>query len=487
MLQRTVSRTEGGGGPRISWRPVFLVALALAVLGGFYALLPAPGPRLRPSGLSADELRVRVLSHRRLEDPAPTRTEKKRAALGRKLFADAHLSPDGRACESCHVPERAFMSGSVVPSLVDVAQNGWFMKDGRADSLAAAALLELEHPARSGSTRVAVVRAIRERYAAEFEDAFGAWPAALKKADLPRDATPAPAELKLPIELSAYALASLGSFKLMTDVLKTAQAARLAPAVELARRAGATRPAPGAEATVAWEKLTPEEKQGVDRVFADAGLALAAYLSGITAKESPFDRFAARVAQGKLPEDALDTGFGERELKGLGLFDGSLGCGGCHSGPTFSDQRFHNLGLPSLDETVDLGRAVAVMPRDADPFTCFGTLLRPDDVGAWPVTCERPAWAETDLTALVHAFRTPSLRNVSETAPYMHDGRFAELGDVLDFYSELPGKPAFGRRHEGLVRLDLTHEERQALLAFLGALSSPVRDVRTGQSLSVKP
>jgi cytochrome c peroxidase len=68
-------------------------------------------------------------------------------------------------------------------------------------------------------------------------------------------------------------------------------------------------------------------------------------------------------------------------------------------------------------------------------------------------------------------FKTPTLRNVAQTAPYMHDGRFATLREVLDFYSELPGEPAFGHREETLQPAHFTEDEKADLEAFLHTLT----------------
>ena len=72
----------------------------------------------------------------------------------------------------------------------------------------------------------------------------------------------------------------------------------------------------------------------------------------------------------------------------------------------------------------------------------------------------------------VGAMKTPSLRDVASTAPYMHDGRFSSLENVIDFYSLLPGFPGVGHREETLVRLLLNDLERAELVAFLNSLSS---------------
>ena len=75
------------------------------------------------------------------------------------------------------------------------------------------------------------------------------------------------------------------------------------------------------------------------------------------------------------------------------------------------------------------------------------------------------------------AFKTPSLRNVAETGPYMHDGQFATLEDLLDFYKELPGKPGIGHRDLVLKQIDPTVPTNE-LIAFLKSLTGPLPQKR---------
>jgi cytochrome c peroxidase len=73
-------------------------------------------------------------------------------------------------------------------------------------------------------------------------------------------------------------------------------------------------------------------------------------------------------------------------------------------------------------------------------------------------------------------FKTPTLRNVAQTAPYMHHGHFATLREVLDFYSELPGDTIFGHREETLKPGHFTEEEKADLEAFLHTLTGAPLD-----------
>jgi cytochrome c peroxidase len=163
--------------------------------------------------------------------------------------------------------------------------------------------------------------------------------------------------------------------------------------------------------------LTPRE-------MADA---LASYVRSILSGNSRFDRYV----NGE--RDALTN----QEQKGLQIFRGKGRCTACHFGPTLTDERFHNTGVAWRPDTGDF--------RDAGRFL---------------VTSHEPDRG---------AFKTPTLRDVARTAPYMHEGGFATLEDVVAFYD------AGGRMNPNLdqdVRpLHLSGDEKHALVAFLRALT----------------
>jgi cytochrome c peroxidase len=158
--------------------------------------------------------------------------------------------------------------------------------------------------------------------------------------------------------------------------------------------------------------------------------ALAAYVRTILAGDSPYDRYLF----GK--PDALS----EQELVGLKIFRGKANCTVCHSGPTFSDERFHNTGIAWQDgKCLDEGRAFVTG--------------RHEDRGK---------------------FKTPTLRQVARTGPYMHDGSLATLEDVVSFYSDGGRKNPYLDRE--LVSLTLTNDDKDALTAFLRSLTGRVID-----------
>ena len=150
--------------------------------------------------------------------------------------------------------------------------------------------------------------------------------------------------------------------------------------------------------------------------------ALATYIRSILSGDSPYDRFVNGDRRALTDE----------QQRGMQIFRGRGNCTACHVGPTFSDERFHNTGVAWQNSRLqDEGRA-------------NGT------------------------------FKTPTLREVARTAPYMHDGSLATLANVVEFYSD------GGRKNPYLdpdIRpLRLTDEEKRSLIRFLESLSGPIRE-----------
>jgi cytochrome c peroxidase len=152
--------------------------------------------------------------------------------------------------------------------------------------------------------------------------------------------------------------------------------------------------------------------------------ALASYVRAQRAGSALFDRYRAGNA------DALS----EAAIRGLRLFRGRANCSACHSGPNFSDEELHNTGVSW--GSADLGR--------------YQVTRLPQDRGA---------------------FKTPTLRQLSFTAPYMHDGSFETLEAVVDFYDA--GGKTNPYRDPELRQLSLTATDKTDLIAFLQCLSLP--------------
>jgi cytochrome c peroxidase len=184
-------------------------------------------------------------------------------------------------------------------------------------------------------------------------------------------------------------------------------------------------------------RAVPEYKKRFKEVFGTEvsaegiARAIAAFERTVVSANSAYDKY--------LTGDK--AALSDAAVRGLDLFTGKGGCEGCHNGPNFTDNRFRNIGVPQV-----------------------GPLK--EDVGRYAVT-------KQDLDRM--AFKNPTLRSVALTAPYMHDGAYKTLEDVIEFYDkggeEVPGKD------RAMVPLNLTDQEKKDLVEFLKAL--------TGESLKI--
>ena len=182
----------------------------------------------------------------------------------------------------------------------------------------------------------------------------------------------------------------------------------------------------------------PEYRRRFGQVFPDGitepniAKAIGAFERTLLTFDSPYDRDRAG------DKSALTA----EQKEGMALFfSRRTGCSSCHVAPLFTDNAWHNLGVPQVGpKAVDHGRS-DITHNDAD----------------------------------LGAFKTLSLRNVALTGPYMHDGVFTTLDQVVAFYVG-GGGPAPDK--SPLIRpLDLTVKEQQALVAFLRSLTDPTARV----------
>jgi cytochrome c peroxidase len=182
--------------------------------------------------------------------------------------------------------------------------------------------------------------------------------------------------------------------------------------------------------------------------------SLAAYVSTLRTSESPFDRYAS----GK-DSSALDA----KEIFGYELFKGRAGCSACHligpSSAPLTDEQFHNQGVGSSylqsDVRAVVDRALTVETKD------LGNVIQSD-----PVVGALGRYLVTHKPTDIGAFRTPSLRDVSLSAPYMHDGSIPTLQDAV--------------RHELYYSsadhgANYSYAELEALVAFLRTLAGQSR------------
>jgi cytochrome c peroxidase len=363
------------------------------------------------------------------------------AILGKKLFFDARLSgtlgpantgvsdgslgPAGStgkvACAACHALELGGAdrrsrtptslganyglrnSPTVINTVFsDVARGGWQLWDGRRDSVWSVAMGPMEGANEHAGTRLQYAHLIYQLYRADYERIFGPLP----------------------------------------DLADTAR-------FPLAGRPGQP----------AFDGMAPEDKIAINRVFSNLGKATEAYqrlLISQSFSPSAFDRMLAGE------ESAMTPG----AVRGAKLFIGKAACNDCHTGPMFTDHKFHNIGCPQEGPnvpTIDLGRPMGIMITKNDTFN-----------RASMYSDQRDDSHLVDLApteADVGAFRTPTLRNVAKTFPYMHNGVYTNLWDVVEHYNFGGGTGSYsGKKVAALVPLLLSDRELDDIVEFLRSL-----------------
>lgn len=338
--------------------------------------------------------------------------------FGRMLFSSSQLSNDGRvSCASCHIAKRAFTDNRVVPrgrrrgfrntpTLLNVSEQNWFFWDGSKDSLWAQALSAIENPAEQDFSRTQLFHLIstNRTYRDTYEKLFNH---------------------RLPDEkhLRAYPYkASISGSRSEKNK---------------------------------WEQLSVEQKSNINRAFANIGKAIAAYVTTIKSPPTRFDRFLKQLLRTGRSQILNDS-----EQKGLKLFIGDAACSNCHSSSIFSDRMFHNIGtgIPAVDN----GRSDVIGAVIQDDFNCLGEYS-----DARQEQCTALLYANTDRYTLMGSYKTPTLRSISKTAPYFHDGRYENLYEVLRHYSNVDSAIA------GITDLsvvNLSREEQKNIIDFLLSL-----------------
>lgn len=354
------------------------------------------------------------------------------AKLGHQLFFDKGLSSNQQvACANCHQPEKYFTdglkfskgigtTGRNAPSLLTSAWSTWLYWDGRKDSLWSQALGPLEHPAEQGVARVFIVKHLAKNYRKQYESLFGSLPS--------------------------------------QDLLQT-----------LSDNAS---PLGNENQKQAWDLIDKTVQLQINQVFANAGKTLMAYQRQLRMPLSPFDKFIDGMAAGNLKSE---NNLSVKEVNGLRLFVGKANCVSCHNGSLFTNFEFHNIGAPESDkQNVDLGRYLGVKQLIADEFTCLSQYS-----DAKPNDCSEMRFLKKQGAELIGAFKTPSLRNIGKTAPYMQTGQFDTLEQVIEHYNA-PTPPYYDRKqhvnrpHFDILPLRLSEIEKSELIAFLQTLTSPL-------------
>ena len=205
-------------------------------------------------------------------------------------------------------------------------------------------------------------------------------------------------------------------------------------------------------------------EETVTEVFVNMGKSLEAYQRLMVPGTNRFDNYVDQLVNGN--SYSAETTLTESEVKGLKLYIGKGQCINCHNGPLLTNFAFHNTGIfPRPGTTPDLGRIEGTELIKADPFNCFGQFNEDPKK-----RCDELVYMKED-DELIGAQKTPSLRAIAGTEPYMHAGQLATLADVLQHYNTAEGA-IIG--HNEAKPLGLSELELQQLEAFLHSLAAPL-------------
>lgn len=208
--------------------------------------------------------------------------------------------------------------------------------------------------------------------------------------------------------------------------------------------------------------LEPTEQDETE-LFVKLGKAIAAYERTLMPLPTRFDAYVADllVEQGNPSTNPLT----EVELAGLELFINKGQCINCHNSPLLTNHEFHNTAVSIVAEPARFEGGQKLIQ---DPFNCLGQYS-----DAAPEDCLELNFIKIDLNTSFGAFKTPTLRNVAQTAPYMHAGQLQTLTEVLHHYNQSPTSfrpQIFG--HNELMPINLSPAEITQLEAFLRTLTS---------------
>lgn len=449
--------------------------------------------------------------------------------LGHKFFYDTRYSgpstqvdvlqrpasyaraPKGQAtnlsCATCHDPGRAGIDTTSIPGNVAIGA-GWadtnatptfnaaFYRitywNGRADSVWAQAVASNEGNNSNGN-RLKTAWVIQDLYRAEYASVFVDHPLPLvgTSADLQgivEASGPRAGQCKLVDD------ACPGSCRRVSDGGVTSCWPRFPLQGKPGRKPGCQAGDTSEPFGDAFDCMATEDQDAVTRVLVNWAKAIAAYEFRLVSRDSVFDRYVREVNAGMESSQLSPAA-----RRGARLFVGKAACSDCHRTPLMSDSQFHNIGVPQVGPGVpteadcpDEGVCDCVpnpSPDSADPMTGVRNCLpwgardglmklrsngfRRDSRWSDSKTdSSRKMYMDMSLDSVPKgSWRTPSLRDVALTAPYMHNGALATLEDVVRHYN-VGGSPAApGDRSARLKPLFLTPQEQQDLVEFLKSLT----------------
>jgi cytochrome c peroxidase len=208
-----------------------------------------------------------------------------------------------------------------------------------------------------------------------------------------------------------------------------------------------------------WEMMAAADRDIINTIMANIGKAIEAYERKLVSRNAPIDRYI----------EGDHSALSNAAKRGLRVFIGKAACVDCHAGPTFSDQKFHNTGVPQIGINLprtDNGRFDDLSRTLTNAFN--GSTKYSDDQASGMAKLAGLEVTD-DLKGL---FRTGMLRQIDATGPYMHTGSLMTLEEVVQFYNWGGGTADFaGQKSAAMAPLLLTDEEQADLVAFLRSLT----------------
>ena len=339
--------------------------------------------------------------------------------LGESLFSDITLSANQSvSCASCHQPENGFTDKLPVgiglekgvrntQGLLDVGLQRWFGWDGGADSLWAATLRPMFNAHEMGNDISSLAKTLRSN------------------------------ELLL-TALQSNFIGHSGNNISNND-------------------------------TQSSNSSTSDNKRLVglndEELVVIAAKSIAAFMRTLRSGRTEFDRYRDALANGDV---SAQLRYSESAKRGLKIFIGKANCRVCHFGSNFSNGEFHDTGRPFFTGVgvVDSGRYDGIKRVKQDRFNLLGqygeTSSHTDKLKTKDVKLSQLNWGQ---------WRTPSLRNLILTGPYMHDGSLETLRDVVDAYADIDPDRLHAEGESILKPLDLNNDQRNDLVNFLRTLS----------------
>jgi cytochrome c peroxidase len=253
----------------------------------------------------------------------------------------------------------------------------------------------------------------------------------------------------------------------------------LDPALDINAPDGARFPVNGAPGTAgtpldtAWKAMTQGDRDIVNTIMANIGKSIEAYERKLVSRNAPIDKYIAGDYAALTPA----------AKRGLALFIGKAACVDCHSGPTLTDNKFHNTGVTQAGinaPVTDNGRF------DEIPKTLS------NDFNTWSKYSDDQALGQAKMATLKQTddlkgtFRTGMLRQIEMTGPYMHTGSLETLEDVVRFYNWGGGTAGFaGTKSSAMVPLLLSDGEMADLVAFLHSLTGESPPAELGKNTAI--